>query len=175
MFGSDRIRRLSGACLLAAFVGASAKASAQHVFSENFDGVTAPALPGGWVASNAQGPLPVWVTDSEKSETTPNSAHVDDPDVVSDKRLDSPPIYIYTDEAELHFQQLTEFCEGAMASFYDGGVLEISIDAGPFQDIQDAGGTANYDGPIVGAGNPLEGRQGWTFRSHIGGCSRKRS
>ncbi len=45
MFGSDRIRRLSGACLLAAFVGASAKASAQHVFSENFDGVTAPALP----------------------------------------------------------------------------------------------------------------------------------
>ena len=173
MIGSDRIGRLAGACVLAGLVGASSKAGAQQVpgdplFTENFDGVTPPALPPGWVATNDSGPDPLWVMDSGKSETTPNSAHVDDPDVVSDKRLDSPPIYIYTNEAELHFQQVTEFCVGDQASFYDGGVLEISIDGGPFQDIQDAGGTANYDGAIVGAGNPLDGRQGWTWRSNAG-------
>jgi len=29
--------------------------------SENFDGVTAPALPAGWLATNAQGQPPLWV------------------------------------------------------------------------------------------------------------------
>ena len=30
-------------------------------FSENFDAVIPPALPPGWLATNAQGPLPLWV------------------------------------------------------------------------------------------------------------------
>jgi len=30
--------------------------------SENFDGVTPPALPTGWGATNVQGPPPLWVT-----------------------------------------------------------------------------------------------------------------
>jgi hypothetical protein len=173
MIGSQGFGRFTGACVIAALAAASRYASAQNVagdplFTEGFDGVTAPALPPGWVATNDQGPDPLWATDAGKWDTAPNSAHVDDPGVVADKWLDSPPIYIYTNEAELRFQQVTEFCIGDMASFYDGGVLEISIDGGPFQDIQDAGGTADYDGPIVGAGNPLEGRQGWTWRSNIG-------
>ena len=168
-----KIARLAAAAVLASLVAAEATVVAQNVpgdplFTENFDGVTAPALPPGWVATNDQGPDPVWATDAGKWDTAPNSAHVDDPDVVGDKRLDSPPIHIYTNEAELRFQQVTEFCIGDMKSFYDGGVLEISIDGGPFQDIQDAGGTANTTGPITGAGNPLEGRQGWTWRSNQG-------
>src|SRR5262249_41662578 len=32
------------------------------LLSENFDGVMPPALPSGWVATNAQGPPPLWVT-----------------------------------------------------------------------------------------------------------------
>ena len=172
MIGSQGFGRFTGLCVIAALAAASRNASAQNVagelFTEGFDGVTAPALPAGWVATNDQGPDPLWATDAGKWDTALNSAHVDDPDVVSDKRLDSPPIHIYTNEAELRFQQVTEFCIGDMKSFYDGGVLEISIDGGPFQDVQDAGGTANYDGPIVGAGNPLEGRQGWTWRSNQG-------
>ena len=124
---------------------------------------TTPALPSGWVASNAQGPGPLWVTDAVIADTAPNSAHVDDPAAVSDKRLDSTPIYIYTDEAELHFWHVTHFSVGDMGSFHDGGVLEISIDGAPFVDIVDAGGTADYDGTVVGAGNPLEGRAAWVF------------
>ena len=61
---------------------------------EDFDGVTPPALPSGWVATNAQGPPPLWVTSNSgvpvpPADTPPNAAFIDDPAVVSDKRLDS--------------------------------------------------------------------------------------
>ena len=51
-------------------------------FSENFDGVTAPALPAGWVASNAAGVAPLWVTTTTTPDTAPNDAFVDDPATV---------------------------------------------------------------------------------------------
>ena len=59
-------------------------------FAENFDGVAAPALPAGWVATNASGPAPLWVTSTTTPDTAPNDAFVDDPAVVSDKDLDTP-------------------------------------------------------------------------------------
>jgi len=41
------------------------------------DGVTTPALPAGWVATNAHGQNPLWVTAaSAKPYTAPNSAFV---------------------------------------------------------------------------------------------------
>ena len=69
-------------------------------FSENFDGVTPPALPPGWLATNAQGPPPLWVTSNSgvplpPADTLPNAAFVDDPAVVSDKRLDSPGLTFF--------------------------------------------------------------------------------
>ena len=64
--------------------------------SENFDGVTPPALPAGWVATNAQGPPPLWVTTNTNPDTPPNAAFIDDPFVVADKRLDSPAILVST-------------------------------------------------------------------------------
>jgi hypothetical protein len=61
--------------------------------SENFDGLTPPALPPGWLATNAQGPPPLWVTSDSglpmpPADTSPNALFIDDPPVVSDKRLD---------------------------------------------------------------------------------------
>ena len=73
-------------------------------FSENFDGVVAPALPTGWVATNAQGPAPLWVTSTTTPETAPNDAFVDDPAVVSDKRLDTPGISITSASAKVSFR-----------------------------------------------------------------------
>src|SRR5438552_297434 len=69
------------------------------IFQENFDGVTAPALPPGWTATNAMGPAPLWVTSNSGNptpafDTSPNAAFIDDPGTESDKRLDSPPIPI---------------------------------------------------------------------------------
>src|SRR4249919_289760 len=60
------------------------------VLSENFDGMTPPALPPGWLATNAQGPPPLWVTSDSglpmpPADTLPNALFVDDPAVVSDK------------------------------------------------------------------------------------------
>src|SRR5438132_6896508 len=67
------------------------------VWSEAFDGVTPPTLPADWTATNAQGLPPLWVTSNSgvpmpPADTSPNAAFIDDPAVVSDKRLDSPPI-----------------------------------------------------------------------------------
>src|SRR5947199_9385989 len=64
------------------------------VLDENFDNVTPPALPPDWLATNALGMPPLWVTSNSgmpnpPADTPPNAAFIDDPAVVSDKRLDS--------------------------------------------------------------------------------------
>src|SRR5213078_2598283 len=63
------------------------------VLDENFDNVTPPELPPGWLATNALGPPPLWVTSNSgvpmpPADTAPNALFIDDPAVVSDKRLD---------------------------------------------------------------------------------------
>ena len=124
-------------------------------FSENFDGVTPPALPPGWVATNAvTGDGILWVTSNSGTPTPvadslPNAAFVNDPAVVSDKRLDSPSIAITSPAAQLTFRQNYSF-EGT-TTFFDGGVLEISIGGGAFTDIITAGGsfvTGGYNATI---------------------------
>ena len=146
------------------------------VFSENFDGVTAPALPPGWVASNATGPAPLWVTSTTTPDTAPNDAFVDDATIVSDKRLDSPGIAITSPSAVLSFRNNfnTEHDPPPAEVFWDGGVLEVSspnINLGAFTDIIDpaVGGSfiaGGYTGEIDGtAGNPLAGRMAWSGNS----------
>ena len=85
--------------------------------------------------------------------------------MISDKYLDSPsgpiqPLF----NADLHFSN-----NYALEDGFDGGVLEISVDAGPFQDILAAGGffsRGGYNGTIsTCCGNPLAGRQAWTGNS----------
>src|SRR5262249_15307297 len=53
-----------------------------------------------------------------------------------------------------------------LESGFDGGVLEISINAGAYQDIITAGGTfvsGGYNGTIsTGFASPIAGRQAWT-------------
>jgi hypothetical protein len=61
--------------------------------NEDFDAVTPPALPPDWLATNAQGPPPLWVSSDSgvpmpAADTPPNALLIDDPAVVSDKRLD---------------------------------------------------------------------------------------
>ena len=72
---------------------------------ENFDGVTAPALPAGWTATNAAGPAPLWVTSPTTPDTAPNDAVVKDPPEVSDKRLDTRNIAVTSASAQLSFRQ----------------------------------------------------------------------
>ncbi|QUV99266.1 S8 family serine peptidase [Chloracidobacterium sp. MS 40/45] len=132
-----------------------------NVLTQNFDTVTPPALPAGWTATNASGPAPLWVTSNVTPDTAPNCAFVDDPPTVSDKRLDTPPINLTTNQARLTFRNNFSF----EAPNFDGGVLEISINGGPFQDILAAGGsfvTGGYNGTVsTCCSNPIGGRQAW--------------
>ena len=111
-----------------------------------------PALPPGWLATDTLGPPPFWATSdsgvpSPPADSSPNSAFVDDPDVISDKRLDSPNLL--PPEPGLQWRRLTfrhnfnfDASNGEPTVGFDGGVLEISFDGGnTFQDILAAGGT----------------------------------
>src|SRR5438105_5528402 len=142
------------------------------VFSENFDGVTPPALPPDWEAANSQGPPPFWVTSNSgvpipPADTPPNAAFIDDPAEVSDKRLDSLHFILFG--PQLTFRQtfnLEASSEDPNLGF-DGGVLEISVDGGnTFQDIVAAGGSFAMGGynRIISAdrGSPIAGRQAWS-------------
>jgi hypothetical protein len=143
---------------------------------QNFDGVTAPALPPGWTASNEGSPPDngvKWITVASVADTAPNDAFIDDQNGVSDKYLVSPNIIVSSASAQLTFRNNfnTEFSSG---TYWDGGVLEVSspnINGGAFTDITDAavGGSfvsGGYTGEISGLGsNPIAGRMAWSGNS----------
>jgi len=136
--------------------------------AENFDGVTAPALPTGWTATTATDCVNSnpWATSTSGTpapafDTAPNAAFVNDPNCISDERLDSPAFPIVSPTAQLTFRNNFNMENG-----FDGGVLEVSTNGGAtFQDILAAGGsfvTGGYTGTIsVNFGNPLAGRMAW--------------
>ena len=135
-------------------------------FTQNFDAVTAPALPAGWITTTSGVAGILWVTSSAgtpapPADSAPNSAYVPNNANVGDNRLETPSIPISTGSAQLVFRNNYD-----MENNFDGGVLEIAIGAGAFQDILTAGGTfvsGGYNGTISAAfGNPLGGRQAWT-------------
>lgn len=134
--------------------------------TQNFDGVTAPALPAGWTAStlvSCAGSTP-WVTTSALFDSPPNSATTNDPNCVSDEVLVSPSFPISSTTAQLTFRR-----NHNLENNFDGMVLEISIGGGPFADIITAGGSfvaGGYNGTISSSfGNPIGGRQAWTGSS----------
>lgn len=146
------------------------------IFQERFDGVAMPALPSGWVASNATGTDGIfWVTSSfgppiPAADSLPNSVFINDPSTTHDKRLDSPPIPI-TGPAQLSFSNYYHLENSSVTDGlgYDGGVLEIRIGAGAFIDIVTASGTfvsGGYNMTIsTDFGNPLADRAAWSGNS----------
>ncbi len=134
-------------------------------FSENFDGVTAPAFPAGWTAVAVQNGTN-FVTSTVGPDSGTNSAFALDPTTVGGGTdLTSPSIPITSAAATVSFRN-----KYATEPGWDGGVLEISIGAGPFQDIIAAGGSFvqnGYNGVLGanGANNPLAGRNSWNGNS----------
>jgi outer membrane biosynthesis protein TonB len=128
-------------------------------FPENFDGVTAPALPGGWTTA-ATGGEAAWVTSTTNHASAPNDAFAPDVSTVGNTELFTPIIAGLAANGTLTFQNSFN-----METGYDGMVLEISIDGGPFADIITAGGifvTGGYTGTIQNTGSPIAGRMAWT-------------
>ncbi len=136
--------------------------------SENFDGVTAPALPSGWTTSQT-GSSVAFVTKTGVSDTapngvfTPNTGKTPPTDTKNGAILESPSYTIDTEAGVISFRNNFN-TEGG----WDGGVLEISIGGGAFQDIITAGGrfiTGGYTGVLGVNKNPLDGRNAWTGNS----------
>ena len=132
-------------------------------FSENFDGVTAPALPNNW-SSTASGVLVPFVTSNATPDTSPNSLFVPDPTAVGLSEIVTPPIQIGSITSHIIFRN-----NYATENTFDGGVLEIKIGVNDFQDIIQAGGSfvsGAYNSTISSSFlNPLAGRMAWTGTS----------
>ena len=128
--------------------------------AQNFDAVTAPALPAGWSTAAVVGSR-LWTTSTLAAHSTPNAAFIPDAAVRTDSHLDTAPMAISSADDRLAFYHLCNFEDG-----YDGGVLEISVAGAPFADIVAAGGSfteGGYTGTIpTNYSNPIGGRDAWT-------------
>jgi hypothetical protein len=144
--------------------------------TENFDSVSPPALPMGWIATNAQGPPPLWVTSDSgvpmpPADSPPNAAFIDDPAVVSDKRLDSVNVGVFEGFISWvtfrHNFNLEASPDDPNLGF-DGGVLEFSTDGGnTFQYVPpEAFIMGGYNRTIsTDRGSPIAGLQAWSGNS----------
>jgi subtilisin family serine protease len=144
--------------------------------TENFDAVTPPALPPGWTASNAQGPPPLWETSNSgvpipPAYSPPNAAYINDPDLVSDKRMDLPHlIFFEVFSARLTFRHNfnLEASDTNPNLGFDGGVLEISTDGGnTFQYVPSSAFLmGGYNRTIsTDRGSPIAGLRAWSGNS----------
>ncbi|MET0624294.1 MAG: HYR domain-containing protein [Pyrinomonadaceae bacterium] len=138
-------------------------------FTESFDAVGAPSLPAGWTTANT-GAAAAWVTNTTNS-SPPNSAFGAGAATASNNSLTSPtiavpaaPVVGGNPGVRLTFRNSYNTEQG-----FDGGVLEISVNGGPFQDIVAAGGSfleGGYSGVIdPTTDSVLAGRAAWTGNS----------
>ncbi|MEO8648900.1 MAG: M36 family metallopeptidase [Acidobacteriota bacterium] len=141
---------------------------ANMVLTENFDGVTPPTLPAGWTTSQV-GAGALWTTVASSPSSAPNSAFTTDATTAGEASLVTPAVNITSASAVLKFS-----LNYTTEEFFDGMVLEISMNGGAFQDIVTAGGSFNangYTNPLetfsgcAATPNPLSGRNSWTGSS----------
>ena len=102
---------------------------------ENFDGVTAPALPAGW-NSTLTGAGTGWTTSTTTPSSAPNAVFAGDPPATGLSTLETPALAVSSATAKLKFK-LNYNTEAT----YDGMVLDIKVGSGAYQDILAAGGT----------------------------------
>jgi len=118
------------------------------------------------------GDPPSFETSATQPDSGPNDLFVVDQNGVSDKTVDSRNITISSAAAVLSFRNFfaTEYDPPVPGPehFWDGYVLEVSVNGGGFVDVTDpsiSGGTfvsGGYVGEIdATAGNPLAGRPAW--------------
>ena len=128
--------------------------------TQNFDGVTAPALPLGWTQTNT-GAITGWVTNTTLANSAPNSAFAATPTTAGEGILNTTA-RITSATAQLAFKNfyLTE-------STFDGMILEIQIGNGAVQEIIAAGGTFVSGGynTTMSASSPFGARLAWSGSS----------
>jgi CSLREA domain-containing protein len=133
---------------------------------QNFDGVTAPDLPGGWTSTVTGSEIP-WFTSTIMPDAGLNDAFGAENVAVSTTELVSRDMAVPVGGGAVSFRN--SFLLEAVPSVnlaYDAVVLEISVDGGAFRDIIQAGGSFDAGGYnlVVSSdfGNPLAGRPAWS-------------
>ncbi|MCY7345958.1 MAG: M12 family metallo-peptidase, partial [Pyrinomonadaceae bacterium] len=134
--------------------------------AQNFDGVTAPALPTGWTSVQTSGTEINWVTTTTTPSSAPNAAFANDPATVNAAALVSPAVAISSATAQITFKN-----SYSVETNFDGMVLEYSINGGTtWTDVITGGGTfvsGGYNGTISTAFmSPIGGRMAWTGNSN---------
>jgi hypothetical protein len=130
--------------------------------TEDFDSVTAPALPAGWLAAQT-GPGVAFVTTVANPDSAPNSAFTPNTGVAGGNAgatLESVSYAIGGSGGRIRFRNRYNTESG-----WDGGVLEISMNGGTYTDIISAGGLfveGGYNGMLGSNQNPLDNRAAWT-------------
>src|SRR5262249_25373592 len=134
-----------------------------QIFAENFDGVTAPALPAGWTTSQT-GSETLWVTSTTAADSSPNAASTGFPSTTGANDLISPSFVTPSTDAQVTFRHSYN-----SEIPWDGGVLEFSINGGPFTDVLDLASTFETGGYAIALNrtaddntNPLQASAAWT-------------
>jgi hypothetical protein len=130
-------------------------------FTENFDGVVMPALPAGWTTTTTGSTTATWKTANTNVVDSGNYAFGADISTSADASLVSPTIAIGAGSQQLSFKHRYQ-----TETTFDGGVLEISIAGGAFNDILAAGGSfvqGGYGASVSSSatGNALLRRRVW--------------
>ena len=128
--------------------------------AQNFDGVTAPALPSGWTKTST-GSSTGWVTATDLVSSAPNSAFTPAPDTSSQSILNTSA-NITSASAQLSFKTFYN-----TESTWDGMLLEIQVGNGPFQNITTAGGSFVSGGynVLMNASSPFGAIMAWSGSS----------
>ena len=122
---------------------------------QNFDGVTAPALPVGWTTTGS----PAWVTSTTTPDTAPNDAYSGNVNN-ADSSLVSPALPVRASGASMSFRKNYNLETG-----YDFLYLEASVNGGAFTDIVTAGGI--FTAGLPNSGNGWSGNSGGYITSTV--------
>lgn len=128
--------------------------------SQNFDGVTAPALPSGWTQNNS-GSNTGWVTSAALAGSLPNAAYAPSPATPGQAELITSA-RITSATAQLTFKNFYN-----TESTWDGAVLDIQIGSGAYQEIVAAGGSFVSGGynTTMNASSPFGAQRAWSGNS----------
>lgn len=130
------------------------------LLAESFD--AGPSLPTGW-GNDETGRGSLWSVVTNASASAPNAVFAENRAQAGQSILTSPPIAIGAGAGTLSFSHLYDTEAG-----WDGGVLEIQIGGGAWQDILAAGGSfasGAYNDVLGSGNNPLENRSAWSGSS----------
>src|SRR5690606_32515238 len=134
----------------------------QALFEDDVEGGT-----NGWTHEATLG-TDSWTLSTSRPNSPVTSWKASDPSSISDQRLVSPPIQVPDTLSGLnlqfsHWPLIEGTSPGPGATCQDGGILEVSIDGGVYNQVPASQIlVGSYNGTIAtGSGNPLAGNPAW--------------